>query len=145
MSLYVAASQDDMDAQIAAFCREHWQELGGDADTLDRKNDMDQITYYFTRQGQRGEAWYGMFSFDGEFHPSKTFPCDGCGAETPLHLLDGKPSARAMAWHGTLDAALAANSEIDRFLCEACYGPGWSASTEYTHRHEPKGLTDDAP
>ena len=59
-----------------------------------------------------------------------TFPCGGCRAETPWHLLDGKPSARAMAWHGTLDAALAANSEIDRFLCEDCYGPGWAPSIE---------------
>lgn len=60
-----------------------------------------------------------------------TFPCDGCQTKTPWRLLDGKPSARAMAAHGTLDAALSANSEIDRFLCEACYGPGWSASTKY--------------
>lgn len=35
----------------------------------------------------------------------ETETCDGCGAVTPLPLLDAKPD--------------------ESLLCQSCYGPGW--------------------
>lgn len=58
--------------------------------------------------------------------PANT-PCDGCGKPFPIDLLDGKPSARAMAAYGSLADALWAGADCDRLMCRPCYGHGWTA------------------
>lgn len=51
--------------------------------------------------------------------------CDSCDLPTPLDLLDGKPSARAMAAFGSLENCADHGVDFDRLLCPVCYGPGW--------------------
>ncbi len=59
-NLYAAASQDDLDAQLAAFCRQYWHELGDDAEAVDGKSDDEAIRYYFDWQAGHGEEWHVM-------------------------------------------------------------------------------------
>ncbi len=61
-------------------------------------------------------------------------PCDKCGKDTPLHLLDGKPVrlggviTNMDEWFTELQDAIDRNEDCELFECESCYGPGWAAA-----------------
>lgn len=65
-------------------------------------------------------------------------PCDCCGREFPIDLLDGKPTInshlrRVRAREGQLSMLYRAavhGYDFDRLECRSCYGPGFQIITD---------------
>jgi hypothetical protein len=62
--------------------------------------------------------------------------CHECGALTPLALLDGKPSKKAIAAYGSLENCADRGCDFERLLCQTCYGPGWAPTDEAPFSHQ---------
>ena len=56
-NFYAAGSKDALDADLAAYCRRSWGDLGAEAEPIQGKSDSDVIEYYFNWQAEHGDEW----------------------------------------------------------------------------------------